>query len=467
MSSIDTHVSHSSRQSSFVKLVKHQVVLSNHAPPISSLSAVISAPIRRLSWKKSFTAILTRTSNDDDNSSSSTSYFEDNDDIDDDNNDDDDDDDDDDISPRTSIGSNEDYSILRVTGYIHKRKKKPSFSSLPKDIEFAYNINSSQISSITSNEEFSSSNNQHPRRLFHAYNNGDEREYDRQLRQHYVLKHVLQGNVHVPIATDKPITILDSACGAGFWTLDMAQSFPNAKVIGLDAAFSSTTAAINNNNKQIKRYTTNTATTTTTTTITATMCAPNIVYKYGDPTTHLSLPDNYLDIIFQRDTLSSIPHECWPFLLNELMRVAKPGGSIELVEYDFHIKNPGPILTLINEWYKLVSTSVGINSKKTIMHLKSMLVSAGFQNIEQKIISIPIGEWPTEEDEKEKGFLYKHVIKALFKSMKPWWISELAISEEEYDKVIHAAMDEFDKQRCSIDWVIYTAQKPKEKRHKK
>jgi hypothetical protein len=44
--------------------------------------------------------------------------------------------------------------------------------------------------------------------------------------------------------------------------------------------------------------------------------------------------------------------------------------------------------------------------------------------------------------------------------MKPWWVSELAVTEEEYDKVVTAAMDEFDGQCCSIDWVIYTARKP-------
>lgn len=63
-------------------------------------------------------------------------------------------------------------------------------------------------------------------------------------------------------------------------------------------------------------------------------------------------------------------------------------------------------------------------------------------------------------DQREKGFLYKQVIKALFKSMRPWWISELGVTEQEYDKVVIAAMGEFDEQQCYIDWVIYTARKP-------
>lgn len=137
------------------------------------------------------------------------------------------------------------------------------------------------------------------------------------LKQHYVLKHVLDGNIHVPVPTDKSITILDSACGAGFWTLDMAQTYPKAKVIGLDAFPA--------DDKRMKGYSN------------ATISAPNIVYKYGDLTTQLTLPDDYIDVLYQRDTTSIIPHERWPFLFKELMRVMKPGGYIELVEYSMYL----------------------------------------------------------------------------------------------------------------------------------
>lgn len=93
----------------------------------------------------------------------------------------------------------------------------------------------------------------------------------------------------------------------------MAQSYPNAKIIGLDAFPA--------DDKRMKGYSD------------AATSATNIVYKYGDLTTHLSLPDNYLDVIYQRDTASIIPHERWSFILGELFRVAKPGGYLELVEY--------------------------------------------------------------------------------------------------------------------------------------
>ncbi|GAA5797546.1 hypothetical protein HPULCUR_002934 [Helicostylum pulchrum] len=397
---------HNVRQPIPVKLVKHQVVLSDHVPPMSSLSAVTSIPVRRSSWIKSLSSTATKAVTDNTSYTSSSSFY--------------DDDDDDELvsSPRTSLGS-QDHGFLKEE---YKKKKKSSYVS---------------SQSLTSKETIPVLV-KGPRRPFWVHNKSDEKEYDRQLRQHYVLKHILDGNIHVPVAMDKPIIVLDAACGAGFWTLDMAHTFPNAKVIGLDA--------FSVDDKRMKGHSN-------------TISAPNIVYKYGDLTTHLPLPDNYLDIIYQRDTTSIMPHERWPFLLDELMRVAKPGGYIELVEHSFVIKNPGPVLALVNEWYKIVTTSIAVDPKEA-KHLKQMMTTAGFQDIDKKVITVPIGEWPEDEDEREKGFLYKQVVKALFKSMKSWWMSELAISEGEYDKVVTDAMDEFDEQCCSLDWVIYTARKP-------
>ncbi|KAI8081991.1 S-adenosyl-L-methionine-dependent methyltransferase [Gilbertella persicaria] len=402
-----------------VNLVKHQVVLSDHISPVSSLSAIISIPTHRSSWRKSFNTLTTRTTANENTSmtsSSSSCCFE------------EEEEEEMKSSPRTSVGSEEQHlKLIPENEYIKKKRTTgSSFSSFKSGL-------SKKDSDIVFEPAKFNPNITNDLKSFWSYNN-DEKEYNRQLRQHFVLKHILQGNIHVPVPKDKPIVILDAACGAGFWTLDMTSEFPNAKIIGLDTFVTEDKRMKNNN-------------------------STNIVYKYGDLTTHLSLPNNYLDIIYQRDTTSILPHERWSFLFQEQLRVLKPGGYIELVEYDFRIRDPGPVLALVNEWYKVASNSVGVNPKQA-KHLKELIASAGFVDIEQKTVSIPIGEWPDTEVEKEKGFLNKFLIKGLFKSMKSWWIHELAVSEQEYDKVFEAAMEEFSEQRCSIDWIIYTARKP-------
>lgn len=50
----------------------------------------------------------------------------------------------------------------------------------------------------------------------------------------------------------------------------------------------------------------------------------------------------------------------------------------------------------MNEWYKIASTSVGVDPRQA-KHLRSAILSAGFEDVEKRVISIPIGEWPTDE----------------------------------------------------------------------
>lgn len=163
-----------------VNLVKHQVVLSDHVSPMSSLSAIISIPMRRSSWRKSVNTTTTRTTNDN-GSSTSGSFFDD---------DIDDDDADSEVisSPRTSVGSEDNNNLSKVEDNNNKKKIKQktvfplnSFKSSYKkegnDIVFEskYNTSTSPTATTSTQEEIPKG----PPRPFWSHNNGDEREYDR------------------------------------------------------------------------------------------------------------------------------------------------------------------------------------------------------------------------------------------------------------------------------------------------
>lgn len=112
--------------------------------------------------------------------------------------------------------------------------------------------------------------------------------------------------------------------------------------------------------------------------------------------------------------------------------------------------------------------------------LPALMDKAGFTRIEIHDIDIPIGEWPSDPRkslytvryialhahdtlypvQKQFGFLYKEQMKALFKSMKRWWLSELGVTEAEYDRVCQEALHEFEECHSVARWKILTAQKP-------
>jgi hypothetical protein len=155
-----------------INLPDHQVVLSDHVSPMSSLSAVISIPMRRSSWRRSVNTTTTRNTND--NTSMTSSYFE------------EDDDQDDNTSPRTSVGSEDNNSALPKIEHAEKKKKKKSSPASFSSIKSNYKKEGNDIVLESKNNNGGStcsSSTEEPikrtPRPFWSYNNGDEREYDR------------------------------------------------------------------------------------------------------------------------------------------------------------------------------------------------------------------------------------------------------------------------------------------------
>lgn len=179
------------RQPIPVKLVKHQVVLSDHVSPMSTLSAMTSIPVRRSSWIKSLNSITTKATTFDNTSyTSSSSYY--------------DEDEDDEIvsSPRTSLGSAENNHHHQQNNHVLKdedKKKKKQNSFYPfkshhynkkNESDFVFESKYTfSIASPSTKESFSppqppppplpSSPPKGPQRPFWVHNNSDEKEYDR------------------------------------------------------------------------------------------------------------------------------------------------------------------------------------------------------------------------------------------------------------------------------------------------
>ncbi|KAI9483785.1 MAG: S-adenosyl-L-methionine-dependent methyltransferase [Benjaminiella poitrasii] len=271
-----------------------------------------------------------------------------------------------------------------------------------------------------------------------VYEYGAEKERDRQTRQHYVLKQVFNGNIHVQL--NNPKRILDSACGVGLWSIEMAQEYPNCQVIGIDVVPPSEKEGWN---QPLARS-----------------AGQKIRFQYGDILKNrIQFPDDYFDFIYQRDVATVLSFKSWPNLISEFHRMLKPGGQIQLVEYDLLFKNPGPVLTQVNDYYRLAASTIDVNPDYTLF-LADYLKEAGFVDIEVKTYEIPIGEWPTTDLEKQHGYLYKEQMRALFKSMNRWWCSELKVlSQQEYSRVCAEALEEFEEFHSYACWKIFTAKK--------
>lgn len=90
-----------------------------------------------------------------------------------------------------------------------------------------------------------------------------------------------------------------------------------------------------------------------------------------------------------------IQKDQWPKILEEMFRVLKPGGYIELIESDLWHHNPGPVQQAFQQFFKdqckLLDLDLEISNS-----LAGIIEQKRFVDVEKRILDIPIGEWSTE-----------------------------------------------------------------------
>lgn len=85
----------------------------------------------------------------------------------------------------------------------------------------------------------------------------------------------------------------------------------------------------------------------------------------------------------------------WQQVIQEMFRVLKPGGYIELLESDLWHHNPGPVQQAFQQFFKdqckLLDLDLEISNS-----LAGTIEETGFEHVEKRVLDIPIGEWPSE-----------------------------------------------------------------------
>ncbi|KAJ3393555.1 hypothetical protein HDU84_001685 [Entophlyctis sp. JEL0112] len=148
----------------------------------------------------------------------------------------------------------------------------------------------------------------------------DDAEQDRLALQHHVYSYAFQSEIVCPEARGllsiPNVNVLDVGCAKGVWLNAVQQSFPRANYYGVDIAENVLAKGIN----------------------------PKVIhYLFGNILEGLSFPDNSFDFIYQRHLVMGLPKKAMPIVLAELIRVAKNGAWIELLEPDILPLRTGPV----------------------------------------------------------------------------------------------------------------------------
>ncbi|KAI9254606.1 S-adenosyl-L-methionine-dependent methyltransferase [Phascolomyces articulosus] len=257
----------------------------------------------------------------------------------------------------------------------------------------------------------------------------DEMENDRLYMQHYALKLAFGANFDSPIEEEleQGITVLDSGCGPGTWTLDMAQQYPQSKFYGLDISSVFPT--------EIK--------------------PSNTEFQLHNITEPAPFPENTFDYVHQRLLVMGLRNEEWKKVISNYLQVLKSNGYFEFTECTTDLVNGGPKMTLLMDCMKTIATMKDLHIE-VYRDFASYFEEAGAINVRSRQLIAPFNH-----TNKVGELLWKDYC-MMFTALKPIVAKthpELA-SEEAYAKFMEETGEECKEYKTHLIFSRCYGQKP-------
>ncbi|KAK5196120.1 hypothetical protein LTR99_008071 [Exophiala xenobiotica] len=224
-------------------------------------------------------------------------------------------------------------------------------------------------------------------RRYHAYREGqyilpnDEDEQDRLDMLHHIYKMILGGALYrAPLR--EPQRVLDMGCGTGLYCIEFGDDHPASIVVGVDLS-----------------------------PIQPEFVPPNVKFYVDDLESEWTYPPSeHFDFIHGRALCGSIAD--WPKLFKQSLQNLKPGGWMEMQEYQCHVwSDDGTVdeAIYLQDWVEQMNEASKRFGKelKTAAALKTHMQNAGFVEVHEEIYKVPIGPWAKGKKYKELGSFYR------------------------------------------------------------
>jgi SAM-dependent methyltransferase len=186
---------------------------------------------------------------------------------------------------------------------------------------------------------------------------------------HTLILAVLHGALHLAPLKD-PQRVLDIGTGTGIWAIDFADAYPSAHVVGNDLS--------------------------------------PIQPSYAPPNTEFVVDDiedawNYeaypFDFVHGRYLAGSIRD--WPALAKQAYANIKPGGWVELQDWDCMVESHDGTVTEDTtywKWHKLCTDRMEpVVTARPGPKLEKCVRDAGFVDVHVEKFPIPMGTWPKDK----------------------------------------------------------------------
>lgn len=246
-------------------------------------------------------------------------------------------------------------------------------------------------------------------------------EHNRLDFQHFFLKNVLHANYMAPV--ENPATILDAGSGTGRWAAEVAESWPQARVTGVDVQPAMSSAPLNTR------------------------------FLKHDILHGLPFEDNSFDYVHSRLLVLAIPADSWPKLISEYLRVACPDGWIEFFEGGMTFLNDGPHTQQFLRWWDQLSEQRGIRPA-LIEQLPELARNAGLRQITTRRLQVPVGNWGGRV-----GSMLSANILTGWGALKETFATQLNVSPDLFESTYDALIYEWAQSRTQYEYMIVYGRK--------
>ncbi|KAL6878113.1 S-adenosyl-L-methionine-dependent methyltransferase [Trichoderma longibrachiatum] len=233
-------------------------------------------------------------------------------------------------------------------------------------------------------------------RRYHRFREGsynfpnDDVEQEREDMKHAMVKLLCGQKLHFAPIGDNPQEILDIGTGTGIWTIEMGDKFSSAHILGIDLS-----------------------------PIQPEWLPPNVRFMVDDVESPWLYPRNHFDYIHSRHTVMAIRD--WDRLLRTALDHLKFGGWIELQEIHHTPRSAlaggtgemPPDHPVARFWKHVTDglAALGIDLDAVAdAKLSDAMRRAGYANVTERVLHVPIGTWPRNKVLKTVGLYWRTIL---------------------------------------------------------